>query len=142
MSKVIFCSAIILAMSFAPVQAQDAPVENLSYEVFIEKVKAGQIKSVTLEAFFVGGTYQQGQDEREFFAQRPLDAAADPLLTAVLAEHNVAVVKKEQPEASSADWVSRNAPFLLLMFVPSVLLVFVLIYVIRVNNKIDQVLIR
>ena len=37
---------------------------------------------------------------------------------------------------------AQNVPALLILVVPSVFLVFVIVYVLRINKKIDQVIIR
>ena len=52
------------------------------------------------------------------------------------------MVKKEQPQAGALELLAQNAPVLLLLVVPSILLVFVIIYVIKINKKIDQVIIH
>ncbi len=80
--------------------------------------------------------------EREFFTQHPRDSWDDPLLNKLLETHKVPVVKKELPQPSTAEVLAQNAPVLLVLLVPSALLIFVIIYVVKINNKIDRMVIR
>ncbi len=87
------------------------------------------------------GTYSDGDTPIEFFCYHPIDTASDPLLTKLLEQKQVTVVKPE-PRKFDTGQAIRMAPGLLLLVVPSVLLVFVIIYVVKINRKIDQVIIR
>ncbi len=120
-----------------------AEPERLSYEDFIQKVQDGQVKSTSLGPLnFLEGTYVLGDVEKKFFTQHPRDSWDDPLLNKLLETHKVSVVRKELPQAGAMELLAQNAPVLLLLVVPSVLLVFVIIYVLRINKKIDQVIIH
>ena len=136
-------SAILVVLASGNVVADPADPEYLSYDKFLEKVRADKVKSLTLGPWqYMKGTYSEGDAEKEFFSQRPLEAAGDPLLTELLEKHQVSVVKKEPPKPGPTDWIAQYGPSVLLLFLPSVLLVFVIIYVVRINNKINQVVIR
>ena len=135
----LFAALTVVALSASGVQA--AEPEQLSYKEFLQKVEDGQVKSVSLEPFLLEGIYSQMDTEVEFFCHYPIDAASDPLLSKLLEEKQVTVVKPEPREFDTAQ-ASRMAPGLLLLVVPSVLLVFVIIYVVKINKKIDQVIIR
>ena len=137
----LFALLAVVALWAGLVEA--AQPERLSYDEFLQKVQAGQVKSVSLGPLdYLEGVYSQGNAEKEFFSQRPLEPASDPLLTELLEKHKVSVVHKAQAESSSMDRLVQFVPFVLLLLVPSVLLVFVLIYVVRINNKINQVVIH
>ena len=137
----LFTVLTMIVLAASPARA--AEPERLSYEDFIQKVQDGKVKSVTLGPLhYVTGTYLQGKVETEFFSQRPLDAGTDPLLNKLLETHEVSVVRKEPPTPSTVEMLTRSAPELLLLLVPSVLLVVVIVYVLRINKKIDQVIIR
>ncbi|MCK4851253.1 MAG: ATP-dependent metallopeptidase FtsH/Yme1/Tma family protein [Phycisphaerae bacterium] len=135
----LFTALTVLALSTSGLQA--AEPEQLSYKEFLQKVEDGQVKSVSFEPFLLEGIYSQADAEVEFFCHYPIDAASDPLLTKLLEENQVTVVKPEPQEFDTAQAI-RMAPGLLLLVVPSVLLVFVIIYVVKINRKIDQVVIR
>ncbi len=137
----LFAILTVLALSAGEVRA--AQPEPLSYEDFLQKVQDDKVKSVTWGPLhYVSGTYLQGKVQTEFFSQRPLDAGNDPLLNKLLETHEVSVVKQEPPQLNTVEMLAQNAPWLLLLLVPSVLLVFVIVYVLRINKKIDQVIIR
>jgi len=137
----LFAMLTVLLLAASGVQA--AEPERLSYEDFLQKVQDDKVKSVTLGPLhYVAGTYLQGKMETEFFSQRPLDAGNDPLLNKLLETHEVSVVKKEPPQPGAMEMLAQNVPGLLILVVPSVLLVFVIVYVLRINKKIDQVIIR
>ncbi len=137
----LFAMLTVLLLAASGVQA--AEPERLSYEDFLQNVQDGRVKSVTLGPLhYVSGTYLQGKVQTEFFSQRPLDAGNAPLLNKLLETHEVSVVRKEPPKPSTVELLTRSAPELLLLLVPSVLLVFVIVYVLRINKKIDQVIIR
>ncbi len=135
----LFAALTVLALSTSGLQA--AEPEQVSYKEFLQKVEDGQVKSVSLEPFVLEGTYSDGDTPIEFFCYHPIDAASDPLLTKLLEQKQVTVVKPEPREFDTAQAI-RMAPGLLLLLVPSVLLVFVIIYVVKINKKIDQVIIR
>ena len=119
--------------------AEAAQPERLSYEEFLQKVQDGEVKSVSLgPLYYLDGVYSQGEDEKEFFSQRPLEPLSDPLLTELLEKHKVSVVHKAQAESNSMEQWAQFIPFVLLLLVPSVLLVVVIVYVVRINKKIDQ----
>ena len=130
-------------MIFATVAfgAQTDEPEQLSYEDFLQKVEDGQVKSVSLKPFLLEGIYSQEDTEVEFFCNYPIDAVSDPLLTKLLEEKQVAVTKPE-PRKFDVAQILQMAPGLLLLVVPSALLVFVIIYVVKINKKIDQAIIR
>ena len=139
----LFTVLTVLALSACGVRA--AEPELLKYEDFLQKLREDKVKSVTVGGWpfsQLQGIYAEGDSETAFFSHRPLEAASDPLLLDLLEKHQVSVVKKEQPQAGGLELLAQNAPVLLLLVVPSVLLVFVIIYVVRINNKIDQVVIR
>ena len=135
----LFAMLAVFVLAASPARA--AEPEQLSYEDFIQKVQDGKIKSVSLGPFYyVEGKYAQGDREIEFFSYFPIDAASDPLLTKLLEEKQVAVTKPEPQKPSFSSTEITIARFLPLILV--VLVVLVLIYVLRINKKIDQVIIR
>ena len=135
----LFAALTVFALSASGVQA--AEPEFLKYEDFLQKVQDGKVKSVSLGPFYyVEGKYAQGDREIEFFSHSPIDAASDPLLTKLLEEKQVTMVKAEpqEPSISSTEiMIARLLPLILVVFV-----VLVLIYVVKINNKINQVIIR
>ena len=135
--------SFVALMTFAAVAfgAQAAEPEQVNYEDFLQKVEAGQVKSVTLEPFFLEGIYSKGDAEIKFFCYYPSNAVGDPLLAKLLEEKQVTVTKPE-PRNFDNSQILRIAPGLLLLVIPSALLVFVIIYVVRINKKIDQAIIR
>ena len=142
MKYILTLFAILAVVGLWTGRAQAAQPERLSYEDFLQKVQAEQVKSVSLGSlYYLEGAYLDGKDEKEFFCQRPLEPISDPLLTELLEKHKVSVVRKDPPEPSSMDRLAQYVP-LLILFVPPVLMVVVLVYVVRINNKINQVVIR
>jgi len=126
----------------APKAAADQP-QRLGYDQFIEKVRQGQVTSVSLgPLYYLEGTYQDGEKQVAFYSQRPLEPGSDILLTELLAAQKVSVVKKEPPQPSTGQWLAQVASEQLVPLVLAVLVVLVLIYVVRINNKIDQVIIK
>ena len=143
MRNVLVLSVLLAVAASGNVVAQTAGPEHLSYESFLEKVRADEVKSLTLGPWqYMKGTYSEGDTEKEFFSQRPLEAASDTLLTELLEEHEVKVVQEPPPEPSIMAQLAQYGPFVLLLFLPSVLLVVVLVYLVRLNKRINQVLIR
>jgi len=134
-------SAVLTVFALSASGAQAAEQVQLTYEDFLQKVQDGKVQSVSLEPFVLEGTYSDGDTPIEFFCYHPIDAASDPLLTKLLEQKQVTVVKPEPREFDSAQAI-RMAPGLLLLVVPSALLVFVIIYVVKIHRKIDQVIIR
>ena len=126
---------IFAATAFAT--PTDQP-KQLSYEEFLEKLEDGQVKSVTLEPFLLEGTYSKGDAEVKFFCCYPIGSISDPLLAKLLEEEQVAITKPERRDFDSAQilWIARG---LLLLVIPSALLVLVIIYLVKMNKKIDQV---
>ena len=144
----LFVMLTLLALSAGRAWAAESELskpELLKYEDFLQKLREDQIKSLTIGNWpfsQMEGIYVEGDTQKEFFSQRPLQAANDPLLLELLEKHQVSVDKKEQPKAGTAQQLARYAPELLLLVVPSALLVFVIIYLVKMNKKIDQVIIR
>ena len=139
----LFAALTVFALSASGVQA--AEPEFLKYEDFLQKLQDDKVKSVTVGSWpfnQLEGTYGEGDSETPFFSQRPLEAANDPLLLELLEKHQVSVVKREQPRPSVMEMLAMNIQGLLLLVVPSILLVFVIIYVVKINHKIDLVVIR
>ena len=137
--------AILAVLGLSASGARAAEPELLKYEDFLQKLRENEVKSVTIGNWpfsQIEGIYAEGDREREFFSQRTLQAASDPLLLELLEKHQVPVVKKEQPQLDAMERFVQNAPGLLLLVVPSALLVFVIIYMVKLNKKIDQVVIR
>ncbi len=136
--------AILAVLGLSASGARAAEPELLKYEDFLQKLRENEVKSVTIGNWpfsQIEGIYAEGDREREFFSQRTLQAASDPLLLELLEKHQVPVVKKEHRPTAMELFV-QNAPGLLLLVVPSALLVFVIIYMVKLNKKIDQVIIR
>ena len=141
--RLLFAILAVLALSAGGARA--AEPELLKYEDFLQKLRENEVKSVTIGNWpfsQIEGIYVEGDTEMEFFSQRTLQAANDPLLLELLEKHQVPVVKKEQPQLDAMERFVQNAPGLLLLVVPSALLVFVIIYMVKLNKKIDQVIIR
>ena len=136
-------SAILVVLTSGNVVAEPPEPEYLNYDKFLEKVRADEVKSLTLGPWqYMKGTYSEGDTEKEFFSQRPLEAASDTLLTELLEEHEVKVVQEPPPEPSIMAQLAQYGPFVLLLPLPSILLVIVLIYLVRLRNKINQMVIR
>lgn len=143
MRTVLVLSILLAVAASGNVGAQTAGPEHLSYEDFLEKVRADEVKSLTLGPWqYMKGTYSEGGTEKEFFSQRPIEAASDPLLSELLEKHQVKVGQELPPEPSTMVQLAQYAPFVLLLLVPSALLVVVLVYLVRLNKRINQVLIR
>ena len=142
MKRFLLLTAIIaIGWTFSAARADEQ--EFLKYEDLLQKIEAGKVKSLSLGPLdYMEGSYVQGSAEVEFFSRHPLTPSNDPLLTRLLEAKKVSVVKKERPKPGTVELLTQNAPGLLLLVVPSVLLVFVIIYVVRINNKIDQVVIK
>lgn len=139
----LFAILAVITLSASGVQA--AEPELLKYEDFLQKLSEDEVKSVTIGNWpfsQIEGIYIEGGREKEFFSQRTLQAANDPLLLELLEKHQVSVVKKEQPQQNAMEILAQNAPGLLLLVVPSILLIFVIVYVVKINKKIDQVIIH
>jgi|ETNmetMinimDraft_26_1059896.scaffolds.fasta_scaffold52226_2 ATP-dependent Zn protease len=142
MRNILVLSVLLAVGACGTVGAQTAGPEHLSYEDFLEKVRADQVKSLTMRPLqYLEGTYLDGDQEKQFFAKRPLEAGSDPLLNELLEKHEVSVVRKDPPEPSTMEQLAQNAPLFILL-VPPVLMVVVLVYLVRLNNKINQVIIR
>ena len=76
----LFAVLTVFALSVSGVQA--AEPQFLKYEDFLQKVQDGKVKSVTVGGWpfnQLAGNYAEGDTETEFFSQRPLQAANDPL---------------------------------------------------------------
>ena len=90
-------SVLLAVAASGNVGAQTAGPEHLSYEDFLEKVRADEVKSLTLGPWqYMKGTYSEGDTEKEFFSQRTLEAASDTLLTELLEKHEVPPLTHEQ----------------------------------------------
>ena len=143
MRHILVMFTLLVMVGSGSVQAQTAQPERLSYDEFIEKVRAGQIKSISLVPIeYLKGTYSEGDDEREFFARRPWEPESDPLLTELLEKHQVKVLQEPPPEPSAMAQLAQYGPVIFLLPLPTVLMVCVLVYVVKINNKISQVVIR
>ena len=139
MRYILVFSAILVVLASGNVVAEPAGPEYLSYDKFLEKVQADEVKSLTLGPWqYMKGTYSEGDTEKEFFSKRPLEAASDTLLTELLEEHEVKVVQEPPPEPSIMAQLAQYGPFVLLLPLPSILLVIVLIYLVRLSNKMGQ----
>ena len=139
MRYILAFSAILVVVASGNVVAEPAGPEYLSYDKFLEKVRADEVKSLTLGPWqFMKGSYSEGDAEKEFFSKRPLEAASDTLLTELLGKHEVKVVQEPPPEPGIMAQVAQYGPFVLLLPLPSILLVIVLIYLVRINNKMGQ----
>jgi len=142
MRNTLVLSVLLAVGACGNVGAQTAGPEHLSYEDFLEKVRANQVKSLTMSPLqYLEGTYLDGDQEKQFFANRPLEAGSDPLLNELLEKHEVSVVRKDPPEPSTMEQLAQSAPLFILL-VPPVLMVVVLVYLVRLNNRINQVIIR
>ena len=134
---------VLTVFVLAASPARAAEPEQLSYEDLIQKVQDAQVKSISLGPLnYMEGTYVLGDVEKEFFTQHPRDSWDDPLLNKLLETHEVSVVRKELPQPGAMEMLAQNVPGLLILVVPSALLVVVIVYVLRINKKIDQVIIR
>ena len=143
MRCVLLLSVFLALVASGSVDADTTQPEHLSYEKFLEKVRAGEVKSLTIRPLhYLEGTYSEGDQERQFFSQRPLESGSDPLLTELLEKHGVKVVNEPPPKPSIMGQLAQYGPFILLLPLPSVLLVIVLVYLVRLNNRINQVIIR
>ena len=143
MKNFLFLFAVLALVSSSLGQTAADQPHPLQYPEFIEKLQAGQIKSVSLGPFAsIEGTFLQDEAEISFFTEHAVAAANDPLLTQLLEQKNISITRMPEPQADTGAKILQSLPFIILLFVPAVLLVFVLIYVVRINNKIDQVIIR
>ena len=128
---------------FGTIRAEAAQPEYLDYEEFLRKVQANEVKSVSLGPLFqLEGTYSGGNDEKTFISVHPIEPANDPLLIELLEKHKVSVVQKELSKPGFLDRLGPFQLFLAGLGVLAVLLVFVLIYVVRINNKVERAVIR
>ena len=143
MRNFLFLFTVLAVVSSSLGQTDADRSGPLKYQEFIEKLQAGQVRSVSLGPFArIEGTYLQGEAEVSFFTEHALAAANDPLLSELLEQKGISVTRTPEPQVDAAAKILQSLPFIILLFVPAILLVFVLIYVVRINNKIDQVVIR
>ncbi len=143
MRNTLVLSVLLAVGACGNVGAQTARPEHMSYEDFLEKVRADEVKSLTMRPLqYLEGTYADGDQEKQFFTNRPLESGSDPLLSELLAKHKVEVVQEPSPEPSAMAQLAQYGPFILLIPLPLVLLIVALVYLVRLSKKIDQVLIR
>jgi ATP-dependent Zn protease len=143
MRKILAIFVVLAIAGLASGSDGAAEPEYLSYEEFLEKVQADEVESLTMGPWgYLKGSSPEGQVEKEFYSQRPLESASDPLLTELLAKHQVKVVQEPLTEHSAMSQLAQYGPFILLLPLPTVLGVIVLVYLVRLNNKINQVIIR
>ena len=143
MKTFLFLFTVLALVSSSLGQTTADQPQLLKYHEFIEKLQAGQIKSVTLGPIsLIEGTYSQDDAQVGFICERTVEAVNDPLLTELLEQKKISIGRKAPPEPGAGAMIVQSLPFILLLFIPAVLLVFVLIYVVRINNKFDQVIIR
>ena len=143
MRTVLVLSIILAVGACGNVGAQTAGPEHISYEDFLEKIRADEVKSLTLGPWdYLKGTYSEGDAEIVFYSKRPLELGSDPLLSELLAKHKVEVVQEPPPAPSAMAQMAQYGPFILLIPLPLVLLIVALVYLVRLNRKIDQVVIR
>ena len=148
--KQVFIISVVMTLTASGVAlAGDPEPRRITYEDFVERVRADKITTLAFVKVSEGsrlqlieGKYKEGDEEVSFVTAPPLDPAQDPLLTEVLETHGLEPKLKGPPHVGVGEWITQNAISLILGLVPLVLLAFVLIYVIRMNNKIDQVLIK
>lgn len=149
MKQVSILTLVMTVAISAVALGEDSEPERITYEVFVEKAKADEVTKLAFvkvnemsQLCFIEGTYKESDQEVSFVTGPPLDPAQDPLLMALLEDHKLKPELKGPTPVGVGEWLARNGIGLVLGFVPLILLVFVLIYVVRLNNKIDQVLIK
>ncbi|NIA07511.1 MAG: hypothetical protein GWP14_07745 [Actinobacteria bacterium] len=143
MRNVLVLSIVLALAASGNVVAQTGRPEYLSYEKFLERVRADEVKSLTIRPLqYLEGTYADGDQEKQFFTNRPLESGSDPLLSELLEKHQVKVVQEPPPEPNAMAQLAQYGPFIILLPLPSVLLVIVLVYLVRLSKKIDQMLSR
>ena len=141
MRHVLLLSAFLALSVVGSVGAETAGPKYLSYEEFLEKVRAEEVKSLTIKPLhYLEGSYLDGDQEVPFFTGRPLEAQSDPLLMELLGQHEVKVVNEPQPEPDIMAQLAQYGPFILVLALPSALGVIVLVYLVRLNKKIDRVI--
>jgi len=121
--------AIILA--FLSVQTIHASQTYLTYADFLQRVKAGQVKSVSLGKYsgIVGVVILDGK-EQPFQSYGQIGAANDPLLTALLSEKSVATNFSSEADPSAGNTrVMMLSGFTILLGPWVVLLLLILCYI-------------
>ncbi len=137
----LFAALTVFGLLACGVQA--AEPEFLKYEDFLQKVQEDKVKSLTLGPLnYLEGTYVQGEVGTEFFTQHPLEPGNDPLLSKLLESHQVSVVKREPRQAGTMELIGFILQRQFTTVILAGLVVFVLIYVVKINNKIDRLVIR
>lgn len=97
---------LFIVLAFLSAQTVHASQAYLTYADFLQHVKAGQVKSVTLGKYsgIIGVMLIDGK-EQPFQSYGQVGAANDPLLTALLSEKSVAT--NFSPEADPSAWNTR-----------------------------------
>ena len=87
--KIILSTLLLLTIAASTASAKEPT--HLTYEEFIKQVEAGKIKTVTLgESSSIQGTWMEEASVVEFNCSAT-GTASDPLLLALLKEHDVKV---------------------------------------------------
>ena len=74
MRHILLLLALLSVVGFWAGRVEAAQLERLSYDEFLQKVQAGEVKSVSLGPLdYLEGVYSQGDAEKEFFSQHQSD---------------------------------------------------------------------
>jgi len=91
---------VVMGVTVGVGMARAESREPLTYAQFIEKVKSGAIKKVTLQGYAdIVGTLVEKKTEKAFSVRRPMSTSEDDLLKEFLKEHNVTVSSGETDKA-------------------------------------------
>ncbi len=124
---------IMLVLSTTAVLGEDS--KYLTYDEFIRKVDAGQVKTVTLDHLSrFHGTYLVDGEELPFHSYSDVGSASDPLLVRELKNKNIPIEisgRNQDPEI----W-KNTLPIMLFMWgIPLITLIFV----IRISRKLSKI---
>jgi len=116
--------------------------EYLSYREFIEKVRNGQVKTVTLNKFFgMSGTYIENGQEKKYHSLHDTDGINDPLLMDLLKSHKVKVDRVDDRKAISPFLDTFLPVSMSVVGCVSILLpILIFIYLIIINGKMNRLI--
>jgi len=130
---------LVIILAFFSVQTIHAAQTYLTYADFLQRVKAGQVKSVSLGKYSgITGVVLVDGKEQPFQSYGQVGAANDPLLTALLSEKSVVT-----NFSSEADPSGRNMSQMMLigfttLLGPWVALVLLILCYIRLGKVLQK----
>ena len=121
MKQVLIISVVMTLLASGVTLAGDSRPERMTYEDFVENVKADKITTLAFVKVSEGyrlqlieGKYKGGDEEVSFVTAPPLDPAQDPLLTGLLETHKLVPELKGPPRVGVGEWITQNAVSLIL----------------------------